>query len=62
MHEHTAHKHDISNAIARVPLAIARNHNDGQKHEREAVVDGAQSPHEAQRIAVSDEEGEGVAG
>ena len=62
MAEHGAEEDEVDGAVAGCPGAVARDDDDGEQHEGEAVVDAAQAADEAEGVAVADEEGERVAG
>jgi len=62
MADHTGQKDRIYYAMGGSPSTVSRQDGYAQKHERKAIVDGAESANQTQCVTVADEERKGVAG
>jgi hypothetical protein len=60
MADDTGKKDGIYHAMGRLPGAVSRQDRNAQKHEREAVVNGAESADKTKRVAVAHKKREGV--
>jgi hypothetical protein len=58
--DNAAHEDDVDDSIPRFPFTVSRYDDCGDKHECEAVVDGAKAADETQGITVANEEGESI--
>ena len=61
MEKDAGHKHAVDIRVGRGPIPIFGDDDDGQKHQAEAIIDGAQAADKPDCVGIADEETESVA-